>query len=112
MGGGDGIFNVASLCGLMSECSEVQRVSEAVSGFRGPGLAVVPLTLHWEFPEPWVQKMWSTCLCFFFPSLYFGEKLNIITRSVLPASWEEQPELLATSLPAKLPSKIGQVKRS
>lgn len=37
---------------LVSECSEGQRVSGAISGFHGPGLAVVPLMLHWEFPEP------------------------------------------------------------
>lgn len=36
----------------MSECSEGQRESGAISGFHGPGLAVVPLMLHWKFPEP------------------------------------------------------------
>lgn len=89
VGGGDGIFNVASLCGLLvSECSEGLRVSGAVGGFHGPGLAVVPLALHQEFHEPastWARKMRSTCLCvFFFPSLNFGEKnkLNNTTRCV------------------------------
>lgn len=53
VGGGDGIFNVASLRGLLvSECSEGLRVSGAVGGFHGPGPAVVPLALHQEFHEP------------------------------------------------------------
>ena len=32
---------------LVSECSEGQKVSEVISGFHEPGLAVVPLMLHW-----------------------------------------------------------------
>lgn len=64
----------------MSECSEGLRVSGAVGGFHGPGLAVVPLALHQEFHGPAfnlgsedVVDM-SVLLFFFLPSLNFGEK--------------------------------------
>lgn len=99
----------------MSECSEGQRVSGAVSGFHGPGLAVVPLMLHWELPEPFSlgsEDVVEHVCASFFLQLIFGEKSNNIPRCVLPASWEGQPELLAAPLPAKLPSKIGQGKRA
>lgn len=62
-----GVFNVASLCGLlMSECSEGQRVSGGMSGFHGPELLVVPLRLHWEFPEPIWFRWCGQHVCAFY----------------------------------------------
>ena len=99
----------------MSECSEGHRVSGAISGFHGPGLAVVPLMLHREFPEPFSlgseDAVDMSVLLFSFNST-LEKNLIIIKRCVLPASWEEQPELLADSLLAKVPSKIGQGTRA
>lgn len=81
--GGDGIFNVASLCGLLvSECSDGQRVSGAFSGFHGPGLVVAPLALQREFPEPCSlgseDVVGVSVLLFFFPSHSTLEKNNRI----------------------------------
>lgn len=78
----------------MSECSEGQRLSGALSGFHGPGLVVVPLRLRWEFPEPvWVRRCGSTCLCFFFKlHLTLKKKKDMKyhnAQSVLLPFWEK-----------------------
>lgn len=85
----------------MSECSEGQSESGAINGFHGPGLAVVPLMLHWRFPEPFSgfsEDVVDMSVLLF--SLNSTLEKNEITfeRCVLPVSREEQLELLAASI--------------
>lgn len=65
----------------MSESSEGQRVSGAICGFRGPGLVVVPLRLHWEFLEPiWLRRCGQHVCASFFLHLTLVNNMTIITR--------------------------------
>lgn len=65
----------------MSESSEGQRLSGAIGGFRGPGLVVVPLRLHWEFLEPiWLRRCGQHVCASFFLHLTLVKNMTIVTR--------------------------------
>lgn len=106
----EGMFNVASLCGLtsLSSQSEGERVSGAISELHGAGLPVVPLAPHWELPEPSARGpedvVDMSVLLFSFNLTLEKNVIITVERRVLPASREERAQLLA-ALPARLPSK-------
>lgn len=92
----------------MSECSESQRLSGALSGFHGPGLVVVPLRLRWEFPEPVRVRRCGQRVCASFLTSLNSEKKKDMkyhnAQSVLLPFWKNDPSLwLLLFRPSYLP---------
>lgn len=93
----------------MSECSEGQRLSGALSGFHWPGLVVVPLRLRWEFPEPVrVRRCGQRVCASFLTSLNSEKKKKDMkyhnAQSVLLPFWKNDPSLwLLLFRPSYLP---------